>query len=199
MHLLGEGQLCAAVTAHLGRPCIADAGCLLRDLASAAALDMAALRQSSPDLARMLECRAAEIQAAVAASRAYWLELEGLLTAQHQARPARLRVVRRSQCLHHRRRRLVTKGWQPRAYNPDTKPACAGLMRGVVSRNRRALFSDITVGPTNVGTTTLSARCPSSPSSRKRASREAARQGAQAPHARARCQPSREDFDNHAG
>ena len=26
VHLLGEGQLCAAVTAHLGRPCIADAG-----------------------------------------------------------------------------------------------------------------------------------------------------------------------------
>ena len=93
VHSLGEGQLCTAVTAHLDRPCIAYAGCLLRDLASAAALDVAALRRSSPDLARTLERRAAEVQAAVEASRAYWLEMAELLAAQRQVRPARLRVV----------------------------------------------------------------------------------------------------------
>ena len=108
---------------------------------------MAALPRSSPGLARTLERRAAEIQAAVAASRAYWLEMAGLLVAQRWARPAHLRVVRTSQCLHHRQRRLETKGWQPRTYGPDTKPACAGLMHGVVSRDCYALFSDITVGP----------------------------------------------------
>ena len=166
VHSLGEGQLCTAVTAHLDQPCIADEGCLLRDLASAAALDVAALRRSSPDLARTLKSRAAEVQAAVEASWAYWLEMAELLAAQRQARPARLRVVRRSQCLHHRHRRLATKGWQPRAYDPDTKPACAGLLRGVVSRDRRALFSDITVGPAGAGASARGDRCPSSPNSR---------------------------------
>ena len=116
VHSLGEDQLCRAATAHLGRPCIADAERLLSDPASAAALDMAALRRSSPDLARRLERRAAEIQTAVEASRAYWLEMAEVLAAQRQARPAHLRVVRASQCLHHRRRRLTAKGWQPRAY-----------------------------------------------------------------------------------
>ena len=105
--------------------------------------------------------------------------------------------------MHHKRRRLATKGWQPRAYDPDTKPACAGLVRGVVSRDRRALFSDITVGPAGAGATARGDRCPSFPSSRERASREAARRDVLAPHARARRQPSqlqsREDFDNHAG
>ena len=47
---LGEDQLCKAVTAHLGRPCIADAERLLGDLASTAALDMVALQRSSPSL-----------------------------------------------------------------------------------------------------------------------------------------------------
>ena len=148
---------------------------------------MAALRRSSPDLARTLERCAAEIQAAVEASRAYWLEMAGLLAAQRQVWPARLRVVRASQCLHHRRRRLAKKGWQPRSYDPDTKPACAGLMRGVVSCDRRALFADITVGPAGAGAAARGARCSSSPSSRERASREAAQREVPAPHARARC------------
>ena len=85
VHSLGEGQLCAAVSAHLGRPCIADTECLLRDLTLAAALDVVALRGSSPDLARTLERRAAEVQAAVEVSRAYWLEIVGVLAAQRHA------------------------------------------------------------------------------------------------------------------
>ena len=202
VHSLGEGQLCAAVSAHLGRPCIADTECLLRDLTLAAALDVVALRGSSPDLARTLERRAAEVQAAVEVSRAYWLEMADVLAAQRQARPARTRVVRRSQCLHRQRRKLATKGWQPRAYDPDTRPACAGMKRGVVSRERRALFSDIVVVPAPAGVAARGGRGPSSPSSRERASGEAARRDVLAPQARARRPPpplSREDFDNHAG
>ena len=151
VHSLGEDQLCKAVMVHLGRPCIADAERLLRDLASAAALDMVALRRSPPSLVRRLERRAAEIQTAVKTSRDYWLEMATVLAEQREARPAHLRVVRSSQCLHHGRRRLAARGWQPRAYDPDTKLACAGLVRGVVSRDRRALFSDITVGPASAG------------------------------------------------
>jgi hypothetical protein len=202
VHSLGEGELCAAVNAHLGRPCIADAECLLRDLTSAAALDMAALHGSDPDLARTLERHAAEIQTAVEASRAYWLELADVLAAQRQARPARTRVVRRSQCLHRKHRKLATKGWQPRAYDPDTRPACAGMKRGVVSRGRRALFSDIVVVPAPAGVAAQGGRGPSSPSSRERASGEAARRDVLAPQARARRSSpprSREDFDNNAG
>ena len=90
------------MTAHLDRPCIADAVCLLRDLASAAALDMTALQRSFPDLARTLERRAAEVQAAVEKSRAYWLEMADVLAAQRRARTAHPRVMRRSQCLHHK-------------------------------------------------------------------------------------------------
>ena len=135
-------------------------------------------------------------------SRAYWLEMADVLAAQRQARPARTRVVRRSQCLHRKRRKLATKGWQPRAYDPDTKPACAGMKRGVVSRDRRALFSDIVVVPAPAGVAAQGGRGPSSPSSRERASGEAARRDVLAPQARARRSSpprSREDFDNHAG
>ena len=163
---------------------------------------MAALRGTAPDLARTLEGRAAEVQAAVEVSRAYWLEMADVLAAQRQARPARTRVVRRSQCLHRKRRKLATKGWQPRAYDPDAKPACAGMKRGVVSRERRALFSDIVVGLAGAGAAAQGGRCPSSSSSRERASGEAARRDVLAPQARARRSsppPSREDFDNHAG
>ena len=202
VHSLGEGQLCAAVDAHLGRPCIADAECLLRSLASAAELDVAALRRSSPDLAQALERRAAEVQAPAEVSRAYWLEMAGVLAAQRQARPAHVRVVRRSQCLHHKRRRLAAQGWQPRAYDPGTKPTCAGMRRGVVSRDRRAHFSDVMVGPADVTAVARGDRCPSSPSSRERTSGEAARQDVLASQAHARRpppSPSREDFDNHAG
>ena len=164
---------------------------------------MAALRRSSPGLAQALERCVADVQDAVAESRAYWLELAGVLAAQRQARPAHLRVVRRSRCLHRKRRRLVTKGWQPRAYDPDTWPACASLLRGVVDCGRRALFSDIAVGPVGVGVVSLGACFSSSPSSRERTSPEAARQEVPAPRAHMR-QPSppslsREDFDNHAG
>ena len=99
VHSLGEGQLCAAVSAHLDRPCIADAECLLRNLTSAAALDMAALQGSAPDLARTLERRAAEvwIQAAVEVSQAYWLEMADVLAAQRQrGRRVRTSCVARS-------------------------------------------------------------------------------------------------------
>ena len=199
VHSLGEDQLCKAVSAHLGRPCIADAECLLRCLASAAELDVAALRRSSPDLVQSLERRATEVQTVVEVSRAYWLELADVLATQRQAR---IRTVRRSQCLHRKRRKLATKGWQPRAYDPDTKPACAGMKRGVVSRDRRALFSDIVVGPAGTDVAAQGGRCASSSSSRERASGEAARQGVLASQARAHHSPpspSREDFDNHAG
>ena len=40
------------------------------------------------------------VQDAVSASRDYWEELRAVLVAQRAARPARARVVRRSQCLH---------------------------------------------------------------------------------------------------
>jgi hypothetical protein len=202
VHSLEEGQLCVAVSAHLGRPCIADAEYLLRNLASAAELDVAALQRSSPDLAQSLERRAAEVQTAVEVSRAYWLEMADVLAAQRQARPAHVRAVRRSQCLHRKRRRLAAKGWQPRAYDPDTKPTCASMRRGVVSRDRRAHFSDIMVGPADATAAARDDRCPSSPSSRERASGEAARRDVLAPQARARRPPpppSREDFDNYAG
>ena len=43
VHSLGEDQLCEAVTAHLGWPCIVDVERLLGNLASAAALNMVAL------------------------------------------------------------------------------------------------------------------------------------------------------------
>ena len=132
---------------------------LLGDLASAAALDMVALRRSSPGLMWKLECRAAEVQTAIQASQDYWLEMATVLAEQREARPAHLRVVRSSQCLRRGRRRLAAKGWQPRAYDPDTRPACAGLVRGVVSRGRRALFSDIEVGPAGAGAAVRDARC----------------------------------------
>jgi len=202
VHSLGEEQLVEAVNAHLDRPCVADAESLLRSFVSAAGLDVAALRRSSPDLVQSLERRAAEVQTAVEVSRAYWLELADVLATQRQARAVRVRTVRRSQCLHRKRRKLATKGWQPRAYDPDTKPACAGMKRWVVSRDRRALFSDLVVGPAGTGAAAQGGRCASSSSSRERASGEAARQGVPASQARAHHSPpspSREDFDNHAG
>ena len=164
VHSLGEDQLCRAVTAHLGRPCIADAERLLSDLASAAEIDMDGLRRSSPELMRKLEGRAAEVQAAIQVSRDYWLEMAAVLAEQREARPAHLRVVRSSQCLHRQRRRLSAKGWQPRAYDPETRPACASLIRGVVSRDRCALFSDIAVRP-DINQTALKSRIADTPNS----------------------------------
>ena len=120
---------------------------LLGELADAAArawVDVAALRRSSPGLAQRLDCLAAAVQDAVQESRAFWMELCTVLTAQRAARPAQARVVRSSLCLHRRRRKLLMTAWQTRACDPSTRPACAGLLRGVVSRERRALFSGVT-------------------------------------------------------
>ena len=142
-----------------------------------------------------LECLADKVQSALRASRDYWLEMVEVLTEQRESRPARIRVVRSSQCLHRRRRRLTQKAWQPRAYDPDTRPACAGLVRGVVSRDRRALFSDIDTpaadedaecSPSRSAAVVRTTRRSCSSSSRKGASQEAARQDVQAAHARAR-------------
>ena len=127
---------------HLARPCIWDASLLLAELADAAGVDVTALRRSSPGLAQRLDCLAAAVQDAVQVSRAFWAELCAALTAQRAARPTRARVVRSSLCLHRRQRKLLAKAWQTRACDPSTGPACAGLLRGVVSRERRALFSN---------------------------------------------------------
>ena len=88
-------------------------------------------------------------------------------------------VVRSSQCLHRGRRKLPVKAWQTRACNPSTRPACAGLLRGVVNRKRRALFSDV-IELTGMASADGSARDPSA---------------ALRPAAAESC----EDFDNHAG
>ena len=58
---------------------------------------MDALRRLSPALLKRLEDLEADVQAEVAASRAYWLEMAEVQAAQRAARPARLRVVRASQ------------------------------------------------------------------------------------------------------
>jgi hypothetical protein len=179
VHSLGEGELCRAVYDHLARPCIWDAPLLLEELADAAGVDVTALRRSSPGLAQRLDGLAAAVQDAVQESRAFWTELCTALAAQRAARPPRARVVRSSLCLHRRQRKLLAKAWQTRACDPSTGPARAGLLRGVVSRERRALFSDAIV-PTGVPAVGGAARdlsaAPQPTSTR-----------------------SREDFDNHAG
>jgi hypothetical protein len=142
VHSLGEGELCRAVCDHLAQPCIRDAPLLLEELTDAAGVDVAALRRSLPSLAQRPDCLAAAVQDAVQESRAFWMELCAVLAAQRAARPTRARVVRSSLCLHRRQRKLLTKAWQTRACDPSTGPACAGLLRGVVSRERRALFSN---------------------------------------------------------
>ena len=100
MHSLGENQLCTAVVAHLGRPCIAGAERLLGDLASAAALNVVAkwvaLRRSSPGLVQKLECLAAEVQTAIQVPRDYWVEMAAVPAEQRKARTARIRMVRSS-------------------------------------------------------------------------------------------------------
>ena len=83
-----------------------------------------------------LECHAAEVQTAIQASRDYWLEMATVLAEQREARPAYLRMVRSSQCLHCGQQRLAAKGWQPCAYDPDTRLACASLVRGVNCQSR---------------------------------------------------------------
>ena len=57
-----------------------------------------------------LECLADKVQTAKQASRNYWLEMAAVLAEQREARPARIRVVRSSQCLHRGRRKLAVKG-----------------------------------------------------------------------------------------
>ena len=79
----------------------------------------------------------------VAASRSYWVELCAALAAQRPSRPAHVRVVRRSQCSHHAGRKLLAQAWQTRACDPSADPHCAGMLRGVVSRERRAWFSEL--------------------------------------------------------
>ena len=103
---------------------------------------MTTLRQSPPGLAQRLDCLAAAVLDAVQESRAFWTELCVALTAQRTAQPTRAQVVRSSLCLHWWQRKLPMKAWQPRACNPSTGPACAGLLRGVVSHEGRALFSN---------------------------------------------------------
>ena len=73
-------------------------------------------------------------------SRAFWLEMAAVLAGQHAARPARTRLVHTSQCLHCGKRKLLAKAWQTHACDPATRPACAGLLRGVVSHKRRTHF-----------------------------------------------------------
>ena len=143
----------------------------------------------------------AEIQTAVEVSQVYWLELADVLVVQCQAQLVHTCVMHHLQCLHHKCRKLVTKGWQPWAYDPDTKPACAGMTHGVVSRERRALFSGIVAGLADAGAAVQGGRCPSSPSSCKHTSGEAAQRDVLAPQACARHSsppPSHTDFHNHA-
>ena len=66
-----------------------------------------------------------------------------MLVAQRAAHPARARGLRRSPCLHCRRHKLPAQAWQTWACDFSTGPACAGMLRGVVSRERRALFSGV--------------------------------------------------------
>ena len=112
VHSLDEGELCTAVCEHLARPCIAKAPALLARLAGAAGVDLTALRRSVPALAQRLDCLAAVVQDAVSASRDYWEELSAVLVAQRAARPARARVVCRSQCLHRGRHKLLAQARQ---------------------------------------------------------------------------------------
>ena len=108
---------------------------------------MTALRRSEPALVQRLDCLAASVQDEVSASRGYWEELRAALAVQHASRPAHVRVVRRSQCLHCAAicagRKLLAQAWQTRACDPSAGPDRAGMLRGVVSRERRAWFSEL--------------------------------------------------------
>ena len=68
---------------------------------------MDALRRSSPGLVQRLDCLADRVQAAIRESHAYWLEMAAVLAGQRAARPARICLVRTSQCLHCGRRKLT--------------------------------------------------------------------------------------------
>ena len=72
-----------------------------------------------------------------------WEELRAALAAQHASCPARVRVVRRSQCLHRVSPKLLAQAWQTRACDSSTGPDRAGMLRGVVSRERRHWFSEL--------------------------------------------------------
>ena len=100
---------------------------------------------------------------------------------------------------------MVMKGWQPQVYDPNTKPACVGMKRGVnvVSQEHCMLFSDIVVRLADAGTAAQGGCCASSPSLHKCTSREAVQQDVLAPQVHM-CHsplllPSCRDFDNHAG
>ena len=118
---------------------------------------------------------AASVKDEVAASHGYWEELREALAAQRASRPGHMRVVRRSQCLHHASRKLLAQAWQTRACDPSTGPDRAGIPCGVVSRERRDWFSELADIPVAV------TRAPGSTAVLRPVAAE-----------------SREDFDNNA-
>ena len=141
VHSLGEGAVFHATCEHLARPCVADAHELLACLTAAAHVNPFTLRCSDLALMQQLECLAVAVQDEMGASCSFWEELRGEL-AEHRARcPARARVVRHSQCLHRRSRKLLAQAWQTQVCHPSTGPTCAGMLRGTVSRARREWFS----------------------------------------------------------
>ena len=119
------------------RPCIAGARKLLGRLAEATGVNATVLRRSDPALMQRLDCLATSVHDGVAASRGYWEELRAVLAAQHASRPAYVRVVCCSQCLHHAGRKLLVQAWQTRACDPSVGPDRAGMLLGVVSCERR--------------------------------------------------------------
>ena len=123
--------------AHLTRPCIAGARKLLGRLAEATGVNATVLRRSDPALMQGLDCLATSVHNGVAASRGYWEELRAVLAAQHASRPAHVRVVCCSQCLHHAGRKLLVQAWQTRACDPSVGPNRAGMLLDVVSCKRR--------------------------------------------------------------
>ena len=143
VHSLGEGALFTATCAHLARPCIAGAHELLGRLAEAAGVNTTTLQRPELALMQRLDWLAASVQDEVVASCDYWEELRAALAEQRASRPTRVRVVRRSQCLHRVSRKLLAQAWQTRTCDPSTGPASAGMLRGVVSRARRDWFSEL--------------------------------------------------------
>ena len=108
---------------------------------------MTALRRSELALMHRLDCLATSVQDEVAASRSYWEELRAALATQRASRPPRARMVRRSQCLHHASHIsfCMAQACQTQACDPSTGPDRAGMLRGVVSRERRGCFSELAV------------------------------------------------------
>ena len=99
-----------------------------------------------------------------------------MLAAQRASRPAHVRVVRRSQCLHRVGRKLLAQAWQTRACDPSVGPHRASMLCGFVSRERRAWFSKL------AGITVAVAHAPGSAAALRPVAAE-----------------SRAEFDNNAG